>query len=343
MARTADIASPASTAPPAGTARRCLVTGASGFVGAAVCRRLLARGWTVHAVARRRPERVPAGCASVTTADLREAGEWLAQLDHVDAVVHAAGHAHSAWDGSAVQRERIIAANLQPSALLARETFRRDLHLVLLSSASVFGDASPQPLTPDSPTAPRGPYAMSKYLAEQAVRKAAAAAPGRWTILRPPLVYGPGVQANFLRLMRWIDRGWSLPLGAVNNRRSLIGVDNLADLAGAVLCEPRAYGRVVLPADGDWATPALIRALAQALDRQPRLLGIPEGALRGIAAVTGRIGLNRIAAPLRTLTASLALRDDWLTDELGWQPPQRAADGFAATAAWFRSLGRAEE
>lgn len=332
----------ANAAVPSAQAPRCLVTGASGFVGAALCRHLLARGWTVHALAHRHPERVPTGCASLTRADLLTDDGWRARLDQVDCVVHSAGHAHSAWDGSAAQRERIIAANVRPCAALGREAFRRGLHVVLISSASVFGEASAQALTPDSPLRPAGPYAESKWLAEHALRKAAEPLGGRWTIIRPPLVYGPGVRANFLRLMRWIDRGWPLPLGAVNNRRSLIGVDNLADLIGTVLLDDTAQQRVLLPADSHWSTPALVRALARALDRPARLIAVPEGALRVAAAITSRLGASRLAAPLHTLTRSLALHDAWLADALGWQAPLSPAEGLQATADWFRQTGGAE-
>lgn len=370
---------PASATGAVARAPACLVTGASGFVGAALCRHLLTRGWTVHALAHRHPERVPPGCASITRADLLGESRWLQRLDEVDCVVHSAGHAHSAWDGSATQRERIIAANVQPTAAIAREAFRRGLRVVLISSASVFGEDSPQPFTPGSPPQPVGPYAESKWLAEQALREAADSAeatrapaagadsgsgpgpsPGpsadakaaaaatatrteaaeprdaRWTIIRPPLVHGPGVRANFLRLMRWVDRGWPLPLGAVNNRRSLIGIDNLVDLIGTVLADEAAQRRVLLPADSQWSTPQLVRALAQALGRPARLIPVPDRVLRGVATAAGQLGVQRLAAPLRALTHSLALHDAWLSDTLGWQPPLSPAESLRRTADWFR-------
>jgi nucleoside-diphosphate-sugar epimerase len=260
------------------------ITGASGFIGTALCRALAAAG---H-------QALPAD---------------LEQFTGADAVVHLAAIAHRR--ATLAELHRI---NVELAARAGYAAAAAGANLVFLSSAKVHGEHSTSPFRETSPIAPRDAYAESKARAEDALR----AIPGlRLAVLRPPLVYGPGVKANFLRLMKAIARGVPLPLASLANRRSLIYVGNLVDAIQRCLNVTGTY----LLCDGlPVSTPALCRAVGHALQRPARLFRFPPTML-----------------PLRQLACSLELDDSAIRRELGWQPPFSFEEGLRATAHWYRS------
>lgn len=289
--------------------RRVVVTGADGFVGRTLCPALQRAAWSVTPAGRR------------DTGDIGPDTDWRPLLDGADAVVHLAARVHVMRGGTELAAfDRVN--HLATARLAAQAAEAGVRRFVFMSSVKVHGDASDRRLSADDRPAPGDPYGRSKLAAEAAL--AAYSAGMATAILRPPLVYGPGVKGNFLTLMRAVDRGWPLPLAAVANRRSLIHLGNLVDAIRAALEAPPG---IYLPSDReDVSTPTLVRRIAAALGRPARLFSAPPGILRGLAAAAGK------SAAVERLTGSLTV-DGLLA---GWSPPFAMAEGLAATAAWYR-------
>jgi nucleoside-diphosphate-sugar epimerase len=289
---------------------RVVVTGASGFIGHAVVPALRARGHQVLALDR------------ATFGDLAGFTGWSAHLAASDAVVHLAALAHARH----VDEARLRAVNVDAALALGRAAAAAGVKMLLMSSVKVLGEETPQrPFEDASAPAPQDVYARAKAAAEAALR----AVPGlALTMLRPPLVYGPGVKANFLALLRAVARGWPLPLASIENRRSLVSAGNLADAVVRCLESPLAAGKTYGVTDGaPLSTPALCRALGEALGRPARLFPCPPALLE-------------IAPPARKLTRSLVLDDSAIRRELGWAPPRSFEDELRRTAEWFRARGK---
>jgi UDP-glucose 4-epimerase len=288
------------------------VTGATGFIGYHVCRQLSEGGYQIRALVRA-PSAVLAevrGVEQRVIADLAQFADWPQALQGVDAVVHLAGYAH----GRGAQNS-IRAVNVEATVRAARASAA---HFVYISTLKVHGEASgSQPFDERSALNPTDRYAESKAKAEEALR----ALPGLpLTVLRPPLVYGPGVRANFLALLRAIDAGVPLPLGRIRNRRSLLYVGNLAHAVVRCIERGQGVGRTYLLADGEpISTPELCVAIGQALGRRVRLFPFPSMLL-----------------PFRSLTSSLELDDAAIRCELAWRPPFSMEEGLRATADWYR-------
>jgi len=236
----------------------------------------------------------------------RAGHEVLPSIAGAQAVVHLAAIAHRR-----ASRKELDEVNVRLAARVGREAAAQGARLVFLSSVKVHGEESRALLTERSPLAAQDAYAVSKVRAEDAL----GAIPGlRLAVLRPPLVYGPGVKANFLALLRAIARGWPLPLRAIANRRSFIYVGNLADAIVRCLNAEGTY----LVSDGEpVSTPELCRALGVALGRPARLVAFPSALLP------------------RKLRASLAVDDSLIRERLGWRPLFTLEQGLAATAAWY--------
>ena len=299
-----------------------LVTGASGFVGRALCARLVADGRAVRALHGRQP--APAGTEAVRV-DLAAGPDWPAVLAGVGAVVHLAGMAHVPVGAAA--RDAVWRVNVRATEALGRAAAAAGVRLVFVSSAKVLGATGS--FTDASPPAPPDLYAESKWAAEQAL----AAIPGLdYVILRPPLVYGPGVGANFLRLLKLMDTRLPLPFAAVEARRSLIGVANLADAIMTCLGTGEPERRAYLVSDGEAPTLAeLLRRIAAALGRPARLYPLPVALLAALARLGGQAGL------VERLFSDLVVDDREFRIAYGWQAPVPLAAGLAATAAWYRA------
>ena len=177
---------------------------------------------------------------------------------------------------------------------------------------------------------PLDPYGQSKWEAEQALRKIADETGLEVVILRPPLVYGPGVKANFLKLLRWVKRGLPLPLGAVHNKRSMIYLENLTDAINVCVDHPMAANRTFLVSDAqDISTPTLIRMLAKAMGKKSRMLPLPVPILKTLGKVSGR------SAEIQRLVGSLRIDNRQICSTLGWQPPFSVEEGLLQTVNWF--------
>ncbi len=318
---------------------RVLVTGATGFVGRALCQDLAQRGWQLRAAVRneaRNQARLLNGCEPCIVGDIGPDTDWTAALEGVEAVAHLAARVH-------VMRERVrdpLAAfreiNVEGTLQLARAAARAGVgRFVFLSSVKVLGERSSNgPLTDASPPNPVDPYGVSKWEAEAGLREIGERSGMGVTILRPPLVYGPGVKGNFRILLKLVDRRVPLPFKAVTNRRSLLYLGNLVDAIAVCLEAPTAAKRTYLLRDGeDLSVPELLHRLAEALDRSAPLFAVPEAMLKLGASCLGR------KAEIERLLGSLTVDDRCIRDELGWDPPFSVAQGLAATVAWYRDRG----
>ncbi|MDR1936619.1 MAG: SDR family oxidoreductase [Candidatus Accumulibacter sp.] len=304
-----------------------LVTGAAGFVGRALTARLAARGCVraaTHAVpfAGHLPN-----LTAVHGKALSPDEDWSAALDGVGAVIHCAARVHVLRESGGEAWAAYRRTNVDGTLNLARQAVAAGARrFVFLSSIKVNGECtSPgQPFTEKHAPAPRDPYGVSKMEAEQGLRALARDSGLEVVIVRPPLVYGPGVKANFLSLMRWLARGWPLPLGALTeNRRSLVALDNLVDLLLSCVDHPAAANRTFLVSDGeDLSTVDLLERLGAALGRPARLISVPVGALRLAAAGLGR------ADALNRLCQSLQVDMRQTRSTLGWTPPLGVDEGL---------------
>ena len=307
---------------------RILVTGAAGFIGRALCVGLVEGGHTPLGLSRRPAEPIP-GVELRPIGDIGSTTDWSQHLDRIDIVVHLANRAHHSGRGGADHSEALAARVLAHSA--AKAGVRRLIHM---SSVRARGEATPPgaPLRASDPPRPRDPYGRGKLAIERALLAAARESGIEIVILRPPLVYGPGVKANFRALMRLVAGGLPLPLAGIDNRRSLIFIDNLVDLIGHACLHPAAAGRVLLTRDtADLSTPELIRTLAAGLGRPARLFGVPRPALAMLR------GLPKLGPLVSRLTLSLQVDDAETRAALDWRPQVPPEIGLAATASAFRA------
>lgn len=311
-----------------------LVTGASGFVGRTLCRVLMDSGFRVRAAVRRSGG-VPDGIEQVAIGDIGSATDWTEALRGVDAVVHAAARAHI-MNAQPSDFDLYYETNARGTARLAEAAASAGVRrFVYVSSIKVNGEERPVgAYRPTDTPNPQDPYGKSKWEGEQALL--AAAGSMQAAIVRPPLVYGPGVRANFLRLMRWVDKEYPLPLASIQNRRSLVSVWNLCDLLVHLIQCPLADNQAWLVSDGeDLSTPELIRKIAAAMGRQPRLLPVPVALLQLAGTLAGK------GAEISRLRGSLAVDIAATRERLGWSPRVSMHDALVRTVQWYLGEVRA--
>ena len=307
-----------------------LITGAPGFVGRQLCRALVDHNWRVSAGYRRSSS--PPGISGVTNEFLpllSEPERWQRALQSIDCVVHLAAHVHQMGrDGQsdAAYEEINVAGSRFAAELAAGAGVKR---FVFLSSAKVNGEGCHgRSYRADDRSDPQDAYARSKAKAEAIIRDICGRTGMEFVIVRPPLIYGPGVRANFHRLLMLTEHGWPLPFGAIVNRRSLVGVENLVDFIETCMVHPQATGRIWLVNDGeDLSTPDLIRRLARLMARPARLLACPPTLLRALGRLIGR------SAEMARLCDSFVLDARPARDILEWTPPISVDEGLSHTVA----------
>ncbi|MHB9159181.1 MAG: UDP-glucose 4-epimerase family protein [Thiobacillus sp.] len=320
---------------------RVVVTGASGFVGRALCAELLRCGHSVKGTLRQ-IEGIPAlekGAEPVVVGAINAATDWKAALAGCDVIVHLAARVHVMDDKASDPLAEFREVNTEGTLNLARQAVDAGVkRFVFISTIKVNGEGRDAAYRETDTPAPADEYAISKWEAEKGLHRIAADTGLEVVILRPPLVYGPGVKANFLRLMRTVARGWPLPLGAIGNRRSLLYLGNFVDAIRLCVEHPGAAGQTFLLDDGEAvSTPDLIRALAHAMGRPARLLAVPVGLLELAGALLGK------RAAVARLAGSLYVDSSAIRSRLGWVVPYSLQQGLAATVAdWQRCLTDAQ-
>jgi nucleoside-diphosphate-sugar epimerase len=308
---------------------RIVVTGAAGFIGRVLCRGLAARGHRVLGLVREVREPAPAipGVALCPIGSIGASSEWRRHLRQTEIVVHLATRAHRA--ARAPDSDEAAAAAALTRAAAACGVRR----LVHMSSLRAMGEATAKgmPFRAADPPRPSDPYGHAKLGVERAMAAAAQETGIDLVILRPPLVYGPAVKGNLRALLRLVAAGLPLPFAGIDNRRSLVFVDNLADLTVCACLDPRAAGRMLLVRDIDLSTPDLLRALAAGLGRRALLFPLAAPVLAALRALPG------IGPRAARLTLSLQADDRATRHALGWAPPFPAEAGLIATARAFHA------
>lgn len=313
-----------------------LVTGATGFVGSALVRRLALerRSSKVVAAVRRIDIQWPEKIRSVHVGELSLTTDWRAALQGVHVVVHCAARAHIMNDISADPLTEFRRVNVDGTKNLALQAAAEGVkRFIYLSSVKVNGELTVlgKPFAADDEPAPKDPYGLSKYEAELQLHQIASETGMELVIIRPPLVYGPGVKANFQSMMRWLSHGLPLPLAAVTkNRRSLVALDNLVDLIITCLDHTAAANQTFLVSDNeDLSTVSLLRRMGELLGRPACLLYVPNLLLKMLAVVVNRFEIYQ------RLCGSLELDISKTRQLLGWTPPISVDEGLRRTAQGF--------
>ncbi|MBC3465580.1 SDR family oxidoreductase [Pseudomonas sp. RW10S2] len=318
--------------------RKVLVTGASGFVGSRVVEYLLLdQRFDVQAALRNLQAHVPEGATAVRIAPL-EGDHCDMDLQGVDTVVHCAARVHVMNEQSADPLAAFRKVNVEGTLALARQAAADGVRrFIFISSIKVNGEGTDgrQPYSADEAPLPQDPYGISKLEAEQALHALAAQTTMEVVVIRPVLVYGPGVKANFQSMMKWLHKGVPLPLGGIRNQRSMVALDNLVDLIRVCIDHPSAAGEVFLASDGeDLSTPDLLRRTARALQVKARLLPVPASWLTTAARIIGR------PAMAARLCGSLQVDIGKTRRLLDWTPPVSVDQALGTTARHYLDLER---
>jgi nucleoside-diphosphate-sugar epimerase len=308
-----------------------LVTGGQGLVGRGLAARLLSLGLKVRVSTRQLRTTTDLDLDYIQTIDLSATTDWLPALQVIDTVVHCAARVHVMRDTSADPLTAFRAVNVDGTLNLARQAAAAGVkRFVFISSVKVNGESTPsgQAFTETDAPNPLDAYGQSKHEAELGLRQLAAETDMAVVIIRPPLVYGPGVKANFAALMRAVKRGWPLPLGAVHNQRSLVALDNLVDFIVTCITHPQAANQTFLVSDGqDLSTTELVRGMAQAAGVPARLLPVPVWALQAGASLLGK------GDAVQRLCGNLQVGTSKARSLLGWMPPVSVEEGLRRAMA----------
>ena len=309
---------------------KVLVTGANGFVGSAFCAEAVARGLSVVAVTRKATNIPNVQIVLLGNIDVNTA--WQATLMGCDVVVHLAARVHVMDEHSAKPLQAFLDVNCHAAMSLAKQAVAAGIkRFVYVSSIKVNGEFTEiKPFSEKNQANPQDSYAVSKWQAEQALLQLAKETDMEVVIIRPPLVYGPGVKANFLSLLNAVDKSLPLPVGSIVNRRRMIYVGNLVDALITCAIHPAASGQTYLVSDADIvSTPNLIRNLAKALGRRCFVFSFPISILRFLAWLLGK------STAVDRLTQSLQIDNSKICNELKWKPPYTLQQGLQETADWY--------
>ncbi len=313
---------------------KVLVTGGNGFVGQSLCQQLLQQDYFVRAAIRDFNKTVPAS-EKVLIGNLDANTDWSLALQDIQVVIHLAARVHVMKETSSDALAEFRKVNVEGTLNLARQAVQAGAsRFIYLSSIKVNGEQTSDgmPYTPEDEPNPVDPYGISKQEAEKALRQLALETGLKVVIIRPPLIYGPSVKANFQSMMRIIDKNVPLPLAAINNKRSLVALDNLIDLILTCIKHPAAVNQTFLVSDGhDLSTPELLKRMAVALGKRAYLLPIPTVLLVSVATMLGK------KAIAQRLCGSLQVDISKSRELLGWQPPLCVDDALDKVAQSYKN------
>ena len=309
-----------------------LLTGVTGFVGSALLKRLCFDGVSPTVALRREGVDLPFSLNRCIVDGVIGSTDWTVALSGHKVVVHCAARVHVMRDTASDPLDAFRSVNLYGTLNLARQAMEAGVRrFVFISSIGVNGAVTfSSPFNAGSPVAPHSPYALSKYEAEMGLLRLAEKTGMEVVIIRPPLVYGPGAPGNFGSLMRWLERGVPLPLGAIHNQRSLVALDNLVDLIVTCITHPAAANQTFLVSDGeDVSTTELLRRMGKAMGHPARLLPVPANLLKLVATMLGKRDVAQ------RLCSSLQVNIEKTRRLLDWTPPlsldqglKKAAEGY---------------
>ena len=304
---------------------KLLVTGANGFVGKSLCVELSRRGHGVRAASRTDTDAF-LGFENTLTGSIGPNTNWLEALSNVEVVIHLAARVHVMNDLAVDPLAEFRKVNVVGSLKLANQAAAMGVkRFVFVSSVKVNGESTlpGHAFTELDNAAPQDAYGLSKHEAEMGLRQIALDTGMEVVIVRPPLVYGPGVKANFAALMRAVQRGWPLPLGAVHNQRSLVSLGNLVDFIGACMLHPRAANQTFLVSDGhDLSVAELVQGLARAVSVSARLVPVPVWVLHSAAVLAGKGDV------IKRICGNLQVDISKARNLLGWVPPFSVNEGL---------------
>lgn len=319
------------------SASTLLVTGGSGFLGSALLKTLASSDrYLLRAALRRESSGLPSSVNVFHVEGLTSTADWQAPLMGADVVIHAAARVHIMNDRSVDPLAAFRQVNVDGTLNLARQAAQAGVQrFIYISSVKVNGEFTPpgHPFVADGPALPVDPYGISKLEAEQALHELSASTSMELVIIRPVLVYGPGVKANFLNMINWLERGVPMPFGAVRNKRSLVNLDNLIDLIMTCVIHPAAANQIFLASDGeDVSTTELIRRIGCALNKPARLIPLPVPLMQLGANLLGKEALAQ------RLFSSLQVDISKNRILLGWVPPVSLDQGLMATVHSYLEL-----
>jgi UDP-glucose 4-epimerase len=312
-----------------------MITGATGFVGLELSARLLNSGHDIYALIRTKTNILPSKVKQITIGDLSHLSSDPVKnlFEGIDVVIHTAARVHVMNDSVGDPLAEFRKVNLEGTMTLARQAAEAGVkRFIFISSIKVNGESTVpgQPFTADDEPRPMDPYGVSKAEAEKALLELAVSTGLEVVIVRPVLVYGPGVKANFLSLMNWLNKSVPLPLGAIRNKRSLVSIDNLVDLIITCTGHPAAVNQVFLVSDGeDLSTTELLQRVGLALGKAARLLPVPAWLISLVAAVDGKRDFSE------RLLGSLQVDIKKTQDLLGWIPPASIDEALNKTVQSF--------
>ncbi len=306
---------------------RILVTGATGFIGKHLIPELISLGHEVIGAVRTYQEAL--NIEQIVVGDLVQLIDWTDFLQDIDIVIYLAAKVHVME--SNLDTENFCKVNTAPALRLAQQAAQCGVkRFIFMSSIKVNGEMTAEGsfFTEQQEAIPTDPYGKSKYLAEQQLLALSLTTTMDVVILRPSLVFGPGVKANFLKMMQLVNRGFPLPFAGINNKRTFVFIDNLISAVLAVLEDARAANQIYIVSDDEsWSLPNLLVCIAQNMNKNPRLFKIP-----GLLFLFNLLGLSQIST---RLLGSLEVSNSKIKNDLGWVPPVRSADGIARTVQWF--------
>lgn len=312
-----------------------LITGANGFIGRELCRQFVLRNWRVRGAIRLRTSAslLPSGVEACVVGELGPETRWGRFLTGMDLVIHLAARVHVTKDKRENAAQEFHRVNVMGTDRLLKAAIASDVkRFLFVSSVKVNGDGMQKSYVETDPPKPTDEYGKSKAKAETLVNALGEHGKGKieTTIIRPPLVYGPGVKANFMKLLRVVDKEIPLPMASVHNRRSLVFLGNLVDAICQCAKDPNASGKTFFVNDGeDLSTSDLIRRLAINMGKPVRLFPLPQGLLSAMGRLPGGFhSLNKI-------TGSLTVDTSKISKELEWAPPYSVDEGIRETVEWY--------